>query len=279
LPLKPSLAERANAYQRQTLPGVRAAVRLALAGKDRRAPEMAEVRDLDIAGPGGPIPARLYRPAGAAAVGPALVFFHGGGFVFGEIDGHDGCHRRLAQAAGVTLIGASYRLAPEAAFPAQLDDALAVARWVHDHAAELGVDPARLALGGDSAGGYLAVAATARLNATHQGTIAAQVLIYPLLQLDDEVWASSLFRDSRVVGRLAVKYIRAQLSEVAAAIPSLMHLGSAETPPTVVVGGGVLDPTLMHGFASMTHASPTSRAALVEIGALAGEMLRGLPAG
>jgi acetyl esterase len=118
------------------------------------------------------------------------------------------------------------------------------------------------------------------------------------------VWASSVFKDSRVVGRLAVKYIRAQLSEVAATIPSLLHLESAGVAPTVIAAGGVLDPTrpdarafaariaaaggkvtvreyptLLHGFGSLTHASPQARAALAEIGALAGEMLCGMPAG
>ena len=297
----PTLVERANAYQRQSLPAVRAAMKLALAGHDRTAPEMAETTALSIPGPGGAIGARLYRPRSATDAGPALVFFHGGGFVLGDLDGHDSFYRRLADAAGIRLVAASYRLAPEAPFPAQLDDAIAAARWVVAHAAELGIDPRRLALGGDSAGGYLAVAATAQLN-LEPGTIAAQVLVYPLLQLDEDVWASSVFRDSRVVGCLAVKYIRAQLSDVAVTIPSLLDIEPDTTPPTVIATGGMLDPTrpdarayaeqlsrlggevvireyepLMHGFGNLTHASPAARAALVEIGQLAGAMLRDLP--
>ena len=299
MPPKPTLIDRANAYQRQSLPGVRALVKLALVGRDRTAPAMAETRELVIPGPGGPLEARFYRPSGAIDPGPILVFFHGGGFVFGDVDEHDAFHRRLADAAGISLIGASYRLAPEAPFPAQLDDALAVARWTMAHASALGLDPHRLALGGDSAGGYLAVAATAELNAEARGTIAAQVLVYPLLQLDEDVWASSVFRDSRVVGRLAVNYIRAQLSDVAATIPSLTGLGGAGTPPTLIATGGMLDPTrpdaapyadgirraggvvvvreyltLLHGFGSLTHASGAARAAVADIGRLAGEMLR-----
>jgi len=274
-------------------------MKLALAGRDRKAPAMAETTALSIPGSGGEIAARIYRPQSATEVGPALVFFHGGGFVIGDLDGHDSFCRRLADAAGVRLVAATYRLAPEAPFPAQLDDAITVARWVIASAVNLGIDPNRIALGGDSAGGYLAVAATETLN-REPGTIAAQVLIYPLLQLDEDVWASSVFRDSRAIGRLAVKYIRAQLSDIAVTIPSLLEVAAGGAPPTIIAAGGMLDPTrpdarayaerlsrsggtvifreyepLMHGFGNLAHTSPAARAALAEIGELAGAMLRG----
>ena len=196
-------------------------MRLALAGRDRTAPSMAETIELAFDAPAGMLAARCYRPAGAVAGGPGLVFFHGGGFVISDLASHDALCRRLAHAARIAVIAAAYRLALEAPFPAQVDDGLAAARWALDRAPSLGVDPARLSLGGDSAGAYIAVAVTRRLNAERRDAIAGQVLIYPLLQLEEELWASAVLADARVLGRLAVRYIRAQLKAVAMPAPSL----------------------------------------------------------
>ena len=113
-------------------------------------------RDLSWSGPGGPLPLRLYEPAGVPAPGPALVYFHGGGFVLGSLDTHEGACRLLAEEAGVRVVSAGYRLAPEHQFPAAATDAMGAFSFVHDHAAELGIDPDRLAVGGDSSGGNLA---------------------------------------------------------------------------------------------------------------------------
>jgi len=149
------------------------------------APEVAEVRALAAPGPGGDIPLRAYRPLGAApdAVLPVLVYYHGGGWVIGDLDTHDTLCRELANGSGCAVVAVDYRLAPEHRFPAAYDDALAATRWVAAHAAELRVDPARLAVGGDSAGGNLAaaVALAARDDADGRGPlpIAYQLLIYP----------------------------------------------------------------------------------------------------
>ena len=149
-------------------------------------PDVAEVRDLRIPGPGGgEIPLRAYRPLGARpdAVLPVLVYFHGGGWVIGDLDTHDTLCRELANGSGCAVVSVDYRLAPEHPFPAAFDDALAATRWVSSHAAELGADPTRLAVGGDSAGGNLAaaVALAARDQADGRGPlpIAFQLLIYP----------------------------------------------------------------------------------------------------
>jgi acetyl esterase len=107
-------------------------------------------------GPGGPLPLRLYEPAGVPAPGPALVYFHGGGFVLGSLDTHEGACRLLAEEAGVRVVSIGYRLAPEHPFPAAASDAVQAFRHVWSHAADFGVDPARLAVGGDSSGGNLA---------------------------------------------------------------------------------------------------------------------------
>jgi acetyl esterase len=144
-------------------------------------PEMSAVKDLSADGPAGPIPLRLYRPLGAAdnALLPVLVYFHGGGWVIGDLDTHDVLCRQLADRSGGSVVAVDYRLAPEHKFPAAVEDCWAATRWVASHAAELGVDGQRLAVGGDSAGGNLATVMT--IMARDQGgpTVVLQMLIYP----------------------------------------------------------------------------------------------------
>ncbi|WP_207791991.1 alpha/beta hydrolase [Siccirubricoccus phaeus] len=145
---------------------------------------VAEVRDLTCPGPHGPIPLRLYRPAAAPARdAPVLVYAHGGGWVFGNLESHDGLCRHLAEGSGCVVVAVDYRLAPEHRFPAAFDDALAATRWVAAEAEALGVDPARLAVGGDSAGGNLMAAVC--LHARDHGgpAIAYQMLLYPVTDL------------------------------------------------------------------------------------------------
>jgi acetyl esterase len=135
---------------------------------------IGSTEDVEVAG----IPARLYVPTGAAEVGPLLVFFHGGGWIYGDLESHDPACRFLAQEAGVRVLSVDYRLAPEHPYPAAYDDCLAAYEWVTQHAADLGADPSRLAVGGDSAGGTLA--ATVALTAAERGwPLAFQLLIYP----------------------------------------------------------------------------------------------------
>jgi acetyl esterase len=143
--------------------------------------EVAAVHALRASGPHGEIPLRLYRPLGTAPtdVLPALVYYHGGGWVIGDLDTHDTLCRELANGSGACVIAVDYRLAPEHRFPAAVDDAIAATLWVHRQAAELHVDPSRLAVGGDSAGGNLA--AVVAIAARDLGTLplAFQLLIYP----------------------------------------------------------------------------------------------------
>jgi acetyl esterase len=124
------------------------------------APAMAEVLGLVAATPAGPLPLRLYSPpalAGATAA-PLLVYLHGGGWTIGDLDTHDVACRELALGAGCRVLAVHYRLAPEHRFPAAFDDAVAALAWARAQAAEIGIDPARIAVGGDSAGGNLAAA-------------------------------------------------------------------------------------------------------------------------
>ena len=112
-----------------------------------------EIRDIDAGG----IPCRLYRPSSDTNLG-LLMFFHGGGWVIGDLESHDGVCRSLANKSGHAVLAVDYRLAPEHKFPAAFDDCAAALRWAHDHAASLGIDKTRIAVGGDSAGGNLAAA-------------------------------------------------------------------------------------------------------------------------
>lgn len=140
--------------------------------------ELARVEDRTIEGPGGSIGLRHYVPRERSEPQPALVYYHGGGFVIGDLDSHDGLCRFLAARADVPVVAVDYRLAPEHAFPAGPIDAVAAFRWIAENADALGLDPTRLAVGGDSAGGNLsAVVCQQTRDAAHRPCF--QLLIYP----------------------------------------------------------------------------------------------------
>ena len=153
---------------------------------------IGDVRDLVVSGR----PARLYRPTAPASPepGPLLVFFHGGGFIEGDVDTHAAPCRRLAERSGIPVLALTYRVGPEHPFPAAHDDADEGYRWVVDHAAELGADPQRIAVGGDSAGGNLA--ASVALGAARDGVpLAWQLLIYPVTRVGIETPSRERFAE------------------------------------------------------------------------------------
>jgi acetyl esterase/lipase len=125
------------------------------------------------------VPVRIYRPDDSATPGPALVFFHGGGWVVGSIETHDGIARALASRSGCIVVSVDYRVAPEHRFPVAVDDAWSATRWVLANADELGIDPSRVAVGGDSSGGNLA-AVVARRARDAGVPLALQLLVYPV---------------------------------------------------------------------------------------------------
>lgn len=140
---------------------------------------LASITDRTIPGPAGEIPVRIYRPSDEAGL-PVTVFFHGGGWVIGDLESHDHCCRTIASKAECVVVAVDYRLAPEAKFPAAIDDAWAATEWVATHADELGVDAGRLAVAGDSAGGNLA-AVVSNISRDHEHVeIIKQALIYPV---------------------------------------------------------------------------------------------------
>jgi|SRR5690348_205699 len=143
-------------------------------------PDVGEVADGAFAGPGGEIRFRRYRPFGAAAGPlPALIYYHGGGFVIGNLDTHDSTCRRLANKSRCLVIAIDYRLAPEHPFPAPIDDGVAAFRHIRDNAASFGADATRLAVGGDSAGGAVAAVVCQACRDAGEQMPAFQMLIYP----------------------------------------------------------------------------------------------------
>jgi acetyl esterase len=147
-------------------------------------PELASVEPLSIPSPTGPIPARVYTPTRLRktnGLAPALVFFHGGGWVIGDLDSHDVVCRKLADEGELMVVSVDYRLAPEHKFPAAVDDAIAATKWIAENARQLGIDAARLMVGGDSAGGNLAAVVAISARDGNGPDIAGQVLIYPAI--------------------------------------------------------------------------------------------------
>jgi len=144
-----------------------------------RVPEVAQVVNRDMQGPGGSLGLRIYTPLGQGPF-PLMVFFHGSGFVVCSLDTHDGMCRNLCAGSGCVVVSVDHRLAPEAKFPAATDDCLAATRWAVANAAALGADPGRVFIAGDSAGGNLAAVTALRIRDEGGPMLLGQLLIYPV---------------------------------------------------------------------------------------------------
>jgi acetyl esterase len=148
-------------------------------------PPVARVEDRTIPGPAGPIPIRITAPSGPGPF-PALVYFHGGGWVLGSLATHDGLCRSLTNTAGIAVVSVEYRLAPEHPFPAAVDDAFAATAWVAAYGSEIGIDSTRLAVGGDSAGGNLSAVVALMARDRRGPGLSFQLLVYPITSDDFE---------------------------------------------------------------------------------------------
>jgi acetyl esterase len=211
-------------------------------------PEMAERRDLTVPGRRGPIGARLHVPENAGATSPGLLYLHGGGFVIGSPTTHDRLARELADAIGCRVLSLDYALAPEHPYPAGLDDCVDAARWLGEHGRELGIDPGRLLIGGDSAGANLSAATILRLRA--EGTamrFRAALLIYGRFCPDETESLLAWGDRDLVLSKPVMEWFRRQYAgdetprDDPFYAPLLGQL--AGFPPSVVVVG-TLDPLL-----------------------------------
>jgi acetyl esterase len=266
----------------------------AIAGGDQ---PIGAVRDLPV----GDKPGRLYVPSEVPSPGPLLVYFHGGGWVSGDLDTHDPACRFLAERSGVRVLSVDYRLAPEHPFPAAYDDALAAYRWVVAHASDLGADPERLGVGGDSAGGTLA--ATTAIAAAREGLpLARQLLIYPGTDLTSHTESRRLFGEGLFLTGTYMDMVKAAYAPdpdtwaAPEASPLLAEVPGGLAPAYVVTAGfdplrdegeayarkladaGVAVelrrfPDQIHGFVNVVGVTGTARAAMAEVAAKLGAFL------
>jgi acetyl esterase len=256
---------------------------------------MARVEALQIPGQGGPIAARFYVP-GNLPVGvpaPLLVYFHGGGWVIGDLDTHDDACRFLAAGSGAAVLAIDYRLAPEHPFPAPLEDAWAGFAWALTNTAELGVDPARIGVGGDSAGGNLAAVVSLLARAGGGTMPAMQLLIYPPTDAAADLPSRNLFAEGFLLTKSDMEaferaYLPPGTDPTDPRVSILLAPDLRGLPPAYVATAGFdplrdeaeayalrmreagvrvalrRHPGLIHSFVNLTALSRTSRGAMLE---------------
>jgi acetyl esterase len=216
---------------------------------------VSKVENLQASGPAGPIPVRLYRALGAEDDErlPVLVYFHGGGWTIGDLDTHDVVCREFANLAHCAVASVDYRLAPEHRFPAAVEDAIATTHWIGRMAETLGLDPARVAVGGDSAGGNLATVVAITLRDAGGPPLAMQVLIYPATDMTTDRESHLRFAEGYMLTREAIlwftsNYLRGP-DDVADWRASPLRVGdlSGVAPAYVITAG--FDPLLDEGKA------------------------------
>jgi acetyl esterase len=261
---------------------------------ERDAPALQDIRNVEVGGAERMLPARLYTPIGAGVQGPCLIYFHGGAFVLGDLDSHELVCRRLADAAHVRVLSVAYRLAPEHRFPAAAEDAIAATRWVAAHGDGFGIEGARLAVAGDSAGGNLAAVAAQQTRGDLH--LRAQLLIYPSTQWVEMTPSQLRLREGHLLTQAVQdffkdKYLRTREDGYDVRASPLLENNLTGLPPAYVVTGA-LDPlrdegkayadkmaacgvsvayreyaNQPHGFFSMTAISGVAKEAIAEAGA------------
>ncbi len=275
------------------LPELRQQLRTMVALMDEPAPALERVEDVRLPGPAGDLPARVYSASADPGPQPAVAYFHGGGWVQGDLETHHGLCARLARHAGVLVVAIDYRLAPEHKFPAAVEDCLAAYRWLRAHGRDLGADPARVAVAGDSAGGNLA-AVVSQLSASGGPVPTCQALVYPALDFSLETPSHRDLANGHVIPRdrivwYAEQYLRGEADKADLRASPLRAPSLAGQPPTLVVTAGfdplrdegrayaarlreagvdVVDreyPGQIHAFVSLTKAIPQGMACTLEI--------------
>lgn len=220
-------------------------------GKDTTPEPVGSVRDLAIPAPAGEIQARCYTPVGDGPF-PVLTYFHGGGWVIADLDTYDSSARALANAAECIVVSCHYRQAPEHPYPAAHEDAVAATRWVMAHAAEIGGDPDRVAIAGESAGGNLAT--TTCLEFIKQGWAVPvhQLLVYPVVDAAFDTPSYVENADAKPLGRAMMQWFWDQYAPEAAmrreAHAAPLHADLTGLPPTTVITAEI-DPLCSEGEA------------------------------
>ncbi len=211
---------------------------------------LAVVRDLSIPGPAGTIAARLYDARETREPGPVMMFYHGGGFVIGNLDTHEPCCAEVARSLDIPVVAVDYRLAPEHPFPAAPDDCEAAARWIAQSPAELGRTVTALVPSGDSAGGNLAiVVAMALRDAPAAVPVVAQFPIYPVVDEGDDWGSYHEHGDGKLLTFESMDYFtKAYAAEAGHARAYPLAHDQAGMPPTLIVTAG-LDPLRDQGRA------------------------------
>jgi acetyl esterase len=287
--------ESASAYGKLSPRQARARIRAGAAAAAGQKQPLPAVGDLTIPGPAGAIPARFYEPPGLGLENrPLIVYFHGGGWTIGDLDTCDGVCRFLAANVPTAVLSVGYRLAPEHPFPAAVEDAVAAFRWAAVDNTRLGVDPGRIAVAGDSAGGNLAAAVSLRARDEGGATAAMQALIYPVT----DTVGGQPSRDTFAEGFLLTKadmdwferhYLPPEADHADPRVSVLRADDLSGLPPAYVATAGFdplrdegeayaerlrdagvevtlrRHPGLIHGFANMTAISPTARSAMLEL--------------
>lgn len=254
---------------------------------------IGKIDNVTMPGPAGEIKLRVYTPvAGGSAALPCLVYFHGGGWVIGDLDTHDALCRTLANETSARVVAVDYRLAPENKYPAAADDAYAAVKWVEQNAAKLGIDPNLIAVAGDSAGGNLA--AVVALMAKQKGgpRIVFQLLIYPVTQLRAQTESMKSFAEGYFLERRTMDWFCDQYApgadpkdwrcsplaaEDLAGLPRA-YIVTAGFDPLRDEGKAYADklnhagvaavyvdyPSMVHGFFNMSAVLPTARQAIAD---------------
>lgn len=216
-------------------------------------PRVGRVEDLELPGPEGPLPARLYVPARSTRGLPLVVYFHGGGFVVGSLESTDGFCRLLCLGARCQVLSVGYRLAPEAPFPAAVDDAVAAYLWARASAAELGADPERIGVGGDSAGANLAAVTCLLARDGGHPAPRLQLLVYPMTDEASEHPSRRTFGEGFLLTRAMIAWFtQAYLQGQDPADPRVSPLrwkGGFEGLPAAVVATAGFDPLRDEGDA------------------------------
>jgi acetyl esterase/lipase len=276
------------------LPELRQQLRTMVTLMDEPAPPLPRVEDISIPGPAGAIPARIYAPSAGGAPQPTVAYFHGGGWVQGDLETHHGLCARLARHAGALVVAVDYRLAPEHKFPAAVEDCLAAYRWLRVRGRDVGADPTRVAVAGDSAGGNLSAVVSQLAGSGGIPVPTCQALIYPAVDFTLETDSHRDLADGHVIPRDRIvwyteQYLRSEADKTDLRASPLRAPSLAGQPPTLIITAG-FDPLRdegraygdrlreagvavvhreypgqIHAFVSLTRAIPQGLACTLEI--------------